>query len=295
MSTGEPKRITHLSLNLTPEVGANDALLGIRIVPDGRDGNTVFARTLRPGEADDGTPVVLDSSAGERFRFRQGFIVVSIEQIDRQSRTGPDGYSPITNTIWTWLHIASGAQPDEYRYLLAASRRLDGSHAILTLVKSTLNEISGGFIRQRERIYLAYSLAELLIVALGRAVDMVLGLRDNFTVQSTVPVDLVRKQASIRAMRNAFEHIEDRALGRVHGKPHSDALSVFDQRRFLSDGVLRYGDYSLSVETDVPQILLSARQHIYDVAVEICGATRVSTESIVFFAPPENDAGSECG
>lgn len=64
----EPIEIRALSLNLTPEVGADDVLVAVRIVPDGREGKVVFARTLRPEEDDDGTPVVVNPALGERHR-----------------------------------------------------------------------------------------------------------------------------------------------------------------------------------------------------------------------------------
>ena len=39
--------ITHLSLNLAPDDRVNSMLLSLRVVPDGRDGNVVYGRTLR--------------------------------------------------------------------------------------------------------------------------------------------------------------------------------------------------------------------------------------------------------
>ena len=36
--------IAYISLNLGPDVGANDTIVGVRIVPTGREGNVVYAR-----------------------------------------------------------------------------------------------------------------------------------------------------------------------------------------------------------------------------------------------------------
>ena len=49
-----PVEIRFLSTNVTPEVGANDGLVAVRVIPAGRDGTKVYGRTLKPGEVDPG-------------------------------------------------------------------------------------------------------------------------------------------------------------------------------------------------------------------------------------------------
>ena len=51
------ENITHLALHLGPDVGANDALIGVRVVPVGRDGNKIIVKTLNHGEPDTGESV----------------------------------------------------------------------------------------------------------------------------------------------------------------------------------------------------------------------------------------------
>ena len=43
--TAQP--ITYISIALGPKVGANDAIVGVRVVPDGRVGNEVYGVTGR--------------------------------------------------------------------------------------------------------------------------------------------------------------------------------------------------------------------------------------------------------
>lgn len=254
--------IRALSLNLTPEVGVDDVLVAVRIVPDGREGKVVFARTLRPEEDDDGTPVVVNPALGERLQFRSGSIEMSIQNVDRYATSGPDGYAPITNTIWTWLSIGNPVDPDLFRYLLAAARRLDGTQALLTQISSIMTNMSGGFIGRREQLFHAISIAEIFTVALGRSVDLLDRLQQHFSITPSLPTTIGSKKDSIRQIRNAFEHIEDRALGRVNRRPHPDALTVFEQRDFVGQGKLTYGSHSLDLHTEVPQIRIEARQYI---------------------------------
>lgn len=283
----EPVEIRALSLNLTPEVDADDMLVAVRVVPDGRDRNIVLARSLRLGEGDDGTPVVVNPALGERLQLRPGSVQISIRDVDRYAKQGPDGYAPITNTIWTYLSIGDPVGPELFRYLLAAARRLDGTHALLAEISSIVTDLSGGFIGRREQFYRAISIAEILTVALGRSVDLLDGIRQHFSVGPSLPAILDSKKDSIRQIRNAFEHIEDRALGQVHGRPHPDALTVFEQHDFVAQGKLTYGSHSLDLRVEVPQMLVEARQYIYDVAVDVAGPTREMARLVEFFGPEE--------
>ena len=69
----------------------------------GQDGNVVFGRTLRLGEEDDGRGVRV--APGEKFAIRKGRIVVQLDHIDSLSKSGPGGYAPVVNTIWTWYRV----------------------------------------------------------------------------------------------------------------------------------------------------------------------------------------------
>ena len=76
--------IRALSINVSEQVGADDILLLVPIVPDGHEGNVVFARTLRFGELNPDIPVVVSPEIGEKLQFRSGSIEISIHDIDRR-------------------------------------------------------------------------------------------------------------------------------------------------------------------------------------------------------------------
>ena len=58
----KPIEIRYLSVNLTPQVLANDSLIGVRVGPAGRNGNKVYGRTLGRDEPDSNQPVVFNPS-----------------------------------------------------------------------------------------------------------------------------------------------------------------------------------------------------------------------------------------
>ena len=123
---GKPARnrpVTHISLNLL-----SGMLLSMRVVPDGRDGNVVFGRTLRWGEADDGRGVTV--ARGEEFTIPKGRLVVQLDHIDSLSELGPGGYAPVANTIWTWYQVGPHPDAGVYRALLSLARRVDTAHEL---------------------------------------------------------------------------------------------------------------------------------------------------------------------
>lgn len=238
-----PVEVRFLSVNVTPEVGANDLLVAVRVVPAGRDGTKVYGRTLKPGEVDPGVPVTFDPYAGEELHFPPGSVQITIQDVDRMAKPGPDGYATISNTVWTWLIVGAPTAPALFRFLLSASRRLDTAHSLYTQVEAALGSFSGPYPHQREQAFAALGLSELLCVALGRAVDMLQRIPTQFSVNLQLPGTITGKALALREVRNAFEHIEDRALGNVRGKPDANALSIFDQRDLLTCGVLTYASH----------------------------------------------------
>ena len=64
-------------------------------------------------------------------------------------------------------------------------------------------------------------------------------------------------------MRNAFEHIDERAEG-IDGKGNFDAetLTIFNQPNFVESSILRYKDCDLNFESDVIAALIDCRELI---------------------------------
>ena len=277
-----PVEVRFLSLNVTPEVGANDGLVFVRVVPAGRDGAKVYGRTLKPGEVDPGVPVTYYPNAGEELHFRPGSVEITIEDVDRMAKPGPDGYATISNTVWTWLIVGVLTAPALFRFLVSASRRLDTAHTLYTQVNVTLGSFSGSYPHQREQAFAALGISEVLCVSLSRAVDMLQKIPAQFSINLPLPATITAKALALRDIRNAFEHIEERALGNVWGKPDADALSIFDQTDLLTRGVLTYASHSLDLRSEVLPMLLDARRAAFETAVQVAGPAYVLNVPIIY-------------
>ncbi|WP_446007762.1 hypothetical protein [Candidatus Electrothrix sp.] len=272
MSTVE---IKYISINITPEVGANDWVVAVRVVPAGRDGTTVYGRTLMPGEEDSGVPISYNPSAGEKIEFRPGDLKFTIYDIDRIAEVDSNGYAPVTYTIQTWLKFCAPVDQNLFLFLVAASKRLDTAYFAYSQITSIAKDISGSFPHQCQQIITVLGLSEFLCIALNRAVNMLQQLSGNFSINLQLPNSITGNVQSLREIRNAFEHIEDRALGKVRNKIHPDAFTIFDQKKIFTEGILTYGKHSLTLHTDILQMLLDARQTLLKIAISISGGDTI--------------------
>ena len=245
---------------------SDELLWSGRLVPDGREGNKVFARSLRPGEEDTGEGVTVH--AGEQLIIRPGGLVINSDEIDALSPKGYGGYAPVANTVWTWYSIV-GEQVGFFVYFFALARRLDAAHAAWELaIRERDNARSEGAIGQRIGFFRALSEAEVAVIALHRAIDMLLQFNnDVFHLGLEIPDSLRKLEPIVKAMRDAFEHIDDRAQGKINqrGKMDAEALTIFDQPDFIGSSILHYRDNDLDFYEDVLAALLSCRELVLKV------------------------------
>jgi hypothetical protein len=282
----KPHEIRSVGINVTNQVGANDALIFVRVVPAGRQGNRVLGRTLGLTEADTGEPVAFYPYRGEELHFPGGSIQITVRDLDRLAKPDEHGYAHLANIVWTWLYVGVPPDPAFFRFLLAAARRLDTAHALFVRILALMTERQESFIATRQRLFEALAFAETMCGALNRAIDMLYLIPQTFPVKVTVPAIVTSKREPLRQIRNAFEHIEDRAMGNEHRRPHPDALSIFDQSDFVSNGVLRYGSHFLDLKSEVPQMLVESRRALLEAAVATAGTSKSPNADITFNAAP---------
>lgn len=276
--TTEP--ITYISLHLGPKAGANDAVVGVRVVPDSKVGDVIYARTLNPGEPD--TDEGISLNVGEKLVFPPGSVKITLEDVDRYARPESDGYADVTNTVWTWLRVPPPPDETFFNYLLTLSRRLDMSHA---LCASALREVGERpdepFIRTRERIFNALGHVESMCVAFAHAIEMMKDAHVKLTVASTVPKEVEAVQEATFSIRNAFIHFDERAMTVAHGMRTEDGRSIYSQPDLVKHGTLHFAGHSLDLQTQVIPALVAARRYVYDVISE-AGTTKTFNQPIEF-------------
>ena len=247
---------------------SDELLIYGRLVPDGREGNKVFARSLRPGEEDTGEGVNI--RAGEQLTIRAGGLVINSDEIDALSPKGYGGYAPVANTVWTWYSIV-GEQVGFFVYFYALARRLDAAHAAWELAirerDNARSEGAEGAIGRRIGFFRALSEAEVAIIALHRAMNMLLQFNGVFPLGLEIPDSLRKLEPIVKDMRDAFEHIDERAQGKINqrGKMDAEALTIFDHPDFIGSSMLHYRGKDLDFYEDVLAALLGCRELVLKV------------------------------
>ncbi len=253
---------------MTEEIGKGtegELLYTGRLVPAGREGNKVFARALLLGEEDTGEGV--NVRAGEQLIIRAGGLVFNLKQIDAQSPKGLGGYAPIANTVWTWYSI-TGEKVGFFLYLFALARRLDATHALWELgIQERDKARSEDGVSRRLGFFRALSEAEVAIITLHRGLDMLLHIEKVFLLGLEIPSSLQKLEVVVREMRHAFEHIDERAQGKINqsGKMDAEALTIFNQPDFIDSSVLHYKGYDINFYEDVLSALLICRELVMKV------------------------------
>jgi hypothetical protein len=273
------EHLSHISHHLTPE-GTDGYLLAQRIVEVSREPGKVVARTLRYGEADDGRRVHV--RPGDNLEVHP---TMELDTIDEFESRGISGYVPITPVLFTWLTMMPQPTGDKPRYLLAAARRLDLAESLFRRVEELRHSDPEGAPAVRRAIFELVGATELAVVSLSRAMDMCVKARLDIGATTVVPPAITLRRAAVTAIRNAYEHIEDRALGQVWNKPHPDALTIFDHVSVAEDGLIRYGSHRLDLMADVPQIIAATRQFLKAAAGEASPPTS-STSQVVAMPEP---------
>jgi hypothetical protein len=272
-----------VSLNATSEIGCkNDMLTWIRVVPDGRDGSIVYCRPLLPDELDTGLAV--QRRPGDTLVPRQDSRAFSFDSIDRSVAIKfEDGYASIANTVWTWLFVYPAftnqvLSDDMFRFLLSTARRLDATYKTFSLLHSKLKELETveNGIQQRNLTSEIIGLVEIAIIAMNRAFQMAEQLGNRFSISTPFPTLVKDKLEAIKNMRNAYEHIDSRAFGRVgqNSKLHTDALSVFNFERLFQEGIATYGRYELDIYNEAIQLLVDTRKYLKEATSELAPDTR---------------------
>ena len=233
-----------------------------RLIPIGREGNTVYARTLRHGEEDTGEAVHLN--AGDRLVIPAGEFLFNTDQIDELSPKRMGGYAPIANTVWTWHQIA-GEEPEYAHFLFALAQRLDAAHDLWSqAIQDREDAIKSDGIVRRAGLFEALSTAQMAVIAFGRAIVMVETLVAQYCPDLKTPEETEKVQRAVRQLRRSFEHIDERAQGKAAPNSEVDlrAWSIFDQSEFVERAVLRYQSDELNFQEDVLAALLACREVI---------------------------------
>ena len=266
------EHISHMSLHTTAQ-GSDGFLFYLRVVPVREVPGKLLVRTLRYGEPDDGRRA--HWRPGDTLTFEGGEPRITIDHVDEYEGQGVAGYVPLAPVLFTWMTLAAQDHSDpKRRYLLAAARRLDRAQTLFERVGELRRELQlnppEGAPAVRRAVFDLLGTAELAFVALNRAMDMSVKAEADIGTTVIVPADITTWRTCVTEIRDAYEHIDERAVGEIRKNRSQSqiALSIFDHERVVADGVIAYGGYQLDLENVVPDLIAVTRQYLKDAAAE---------------------------
>lgn len=282
--TASDRELKCISIHLGPEVTGTNFLARVRVVPERREGNVIYGRSLDDGEADSGEGIPLFDDLSVKFPV--GSIRVTVADVDAHSEPDSNGYAPVANAVWTWLALPPrGGDQTVINYLLATARRIDEAYAhccrALRNVNTRPNETA---FHAREAAAEALGATESMCIALNRAIRMIGQAYDTVGVSTTVPNEIKEIRGSVNAIRDAFEHIDERVFGKAHREDAVGARSVFNQSSLFVDGTLHYAGYSLDVRRQVVPALVAGREFVVG-AASVRDCTKIVPVPVELNAP----------
>jgi len=146
---------------------------------------------------------------------------------------------------------------------LAAARRLDATHVFWSATMDALEEsatLEG--IERRATLFRALAMAEVTVISLSRAVAILYRLDERFAMGLPIPDEIHSFRDTLRRLRNALEHIDDRAMGEARDGTANRAMTIFFQPLFVDKGVLTYAGEGVVFTTGVPAALGHCRKVI---------------------------------
>lgn len=249
------------------EVGANDVMFSLRVVPGGRALGVVYGRTLRFGEADDGRRVHV--RPGESFALAKGSLSVGLDAIDEFYRQvdpeRPEG--SLATALRVWFGIGTHHVVEAGMLTTAAAYRLDAAQHLLRRAEGTRDslqaedDLSGAQVVAKvdELIHLVQE----GIVALARCIALIERGVETSTFAIPLPAEIESYKDVIKDIRDAYEHIDERAFGRVGVRrvPDERAFMIFEHEGLVRSGVIEYLDHRL-VLSELPKVLEACRTAI---------------------------------
>ena len=211
---------------------------------------TTGRHTRRVSDADETTP-------------QQVYLRLSPLHIEGPARA--DGYRPICDPLWAVAAIVGSPPFSEARLVLSAARRLDAAHRQFERVREGLDNLpSLGSPAGRAAIHEVIGDAELAVIALDMALTIAVGLSDRLNLSAHVPSLLATRQPFIKELRNHYSHVDERAFGRIKGKPAPGlAEAAFHFDPLIADRKLtNLKAQSLGIDDEATTLFVATRDYL---------------------------------
>jgi hypothetical protein len=193
-----------------------------------------------------------------------------------------DGYRPITDALWTWARLAGQPELEQWRLFSAAARRLDTAHRQFERVRAALDsspEPGIGSPTSRRKLHEMVGDVEAAVWALDMAITIAKSLSGRYRIAVPFPKIATEKEALITSLRDHYSHIDERAIGRIWGKPDAKAEEAFELLALLGERAITDGNDTLGVDAEATEIRIALRDYLVKSWSEIVARSGTETPS----------------
>jgi len=208
-------------------------------------------------------------------------VVVSAER-DRIRR--PDGYVPVCEDMMLASTVGGTMPPaSAFRYLMTAGRRLDGAHVLVERTRSLVDVLkpiddqyrersARGFFgdqRTRQDFFQMVNEAEMALIALNRSLKMAERASQKLQLPgaSAMSEEVSVHSEAIAHLRNAYEHIDERIMGRLNraGKADAEALgaTMLAREGLLGERRWKYRQWSFGIDDEATTVMVALRNYLW--------------------------------
>jgi hypothetical protein len=163
-------------------------------------------------------------------------------------------------------------QDDRYWYMVSAARRLDFAHTQLERAREAI----AAYIADPATALKALADVEFAFVAMHRAIEMAASVNGRFQTPARFPAVVQDKRAAVEALRDAYEHIDARALGFIDGRVEDRAAahSLFVEsgygKALIDRREVTYGDLRFGIDGEATDLLIAVRGFLHDAWAHMC-------------------------
>lgn len=177
-----------------------------------------------------------------------------------QGEARVDGYRPICDALWVWGTLLGFPSIEGRRLMSSAARRLDSGHLQLERVRQGIETAPPeGSIAGRERMHEIIGDAELSVIALDKALDIVVSLPGRYRLPIPVPTVVMENKQLLADLRDHYSHIDERAFGKVLGVADAKAEEAWDFASLVADRTFTDGHGSLHIDGEATALCIAAR------------------------------------
>ena len=205
----------------------------------------------------------------------ESVVTVNLPRLELAPPPGPDGYRLIEFGIVIGSAMVGYPLDESFRYITSAAGRLDTAHRQFGRVREELDNYDPTAPVDFASVGQIVGDAQLAMIALYRALDAAKKLPASLQLgirYPAFPPSVSRKIQTVAALRHAYEHIDERAVGRIRRKnrPEEARLVFVGLIDLLEHRRARIGRRSLAVDNEASDLMVATRLYLVRAWTGLC-------------------------